>query len=533
MKPPNHTDPKPGFLFVHHQAGVTDHRGKVERRRISSHVMRDYVAKAKDGHGDRRDRAIEKPLRRIIQFSLSDTGCDKLEFRLPCLVAANSFDPFDSLATDHQRNTVAIINSLFELVQYDGVVFPWTERYFEVASHIYWDIAMSDVTAYHVLGIMATQLIAPQDNDLYFHKVEAYRSLRHNISNVGQSQDKTTKAIATLLSISSLLFLAGRGTTLEECLHHIRAIKQLLTRQINDNMNPTTWFTVMFNPLNFCTVFPFAYPTVPYYAHPACKWQHLIDDSKSEKASAQASFACSLLPSAIISPTITDLFRRMFVLTPLAIQARHYEATMGLYVDLKYDFCAYIAEAYWSLPSPPASMAAYHIPTPSAPFTPSRPEVAFFQHVHESSVNVLFGGLEGHVVKATYMLLIALKLGFWTLCANRTRIKSNAGTERLIDSITEFASEPECQELFAIHDEALLWIVTAGIAYSRYSLREPVVDLRLSVLAISLLQRCGVRDVKQLMDVMSQFSGHGVWSRDALGLVLQDVGWVEASLKPD
>lgn len=532
MKPPNHSDPKPGFLFVH-QAGATDHRGKAERRRISSHVMRDYVAKAKDGHGDRRDRATEKPLRRIIQFSLSDTGCEQLEFRLPCLVAANSFDPFDSLATDHQRNMVSIIKSLFEIVQYDGVVFPWTERYFEVASHIYWDIAMSDVTAYHVFGIMATQLIVQQDKDLYFHKVEAYRSLRQNISNVGQSQDEITKAIATLLSISSLLFLAGRGTTLEECLHHIRAFKQLLTRQINDNMNPTTWFTVLFNPLNFCTVFPFAYPTIPYYAHPACKWQHLIDGSESEKASAHASFACSLLPSAVVSPTITDLFRRMFVLTPLAIQARHYEAIMGLYLDLKYDFCAYIAEAYWSLPSPPASMAAYHIPNASAPFMPSLPEVAFFQQVHESSVNVLFGGLEGNVVKATYMLLIALELGLWTLCANRTRIKSNAGTGRFIDSIAEFASEPECQTLFSNHGEALLWIVTAGIAYSRYSLREPVVDLRLSVLARSLLQRCGVRDINQLMDVMDQFSGHGIWSRDALVLVFQDVECVEASIKSD
>jgi hypothetical protein len=39
-----------------------------------------------------------------------------LKLRLPHIVASNSFDPFDSLATENQRNTPTIIESLFQPV---------------------------------------------------------------------------------------------------------------------------------------------------------------------------------------------------------------------------------------------------------------------------------------------------------------------------------------------------------------------------------------------------------------------------------
>jgi hypothetical protein len=122
------------------------------------------------------------------------------------------------------------------------------------------------------------------------------------------------------------------------------------------------------------------------------------------------------------------------------------------------------------------------------------------------------------------MLLIALHLTPWTLCTNQTRIQANAGAGRLINSIAELASNSECQELFTNHDEALLWVVAAGIAYSRFA------DFRLSLLASSLLQKSGVRDVDQLANVMDMFAGSGVWYRDALVLVFEDVECVEASL---
>lgn len=128
------------------------------------------------------------------------------------------------------------------------------------------------------------------------------------------------------------------------------------------------------------------------------------------------------------------------------------------------------------------------------------------------------------------MLLTALHLNLWMLCTNKTRIQANAGAGRLIDSIAEFASAPGCQALFAGYYEALLWIVAAGISYTRYSLREPFADPRLTVLAKDLLRKCEVQDVEQLVGVMALFSGSGVWSADVLVPVFEEVERIGADL---
>jgi hypothetical protein len=271
------------------------------------------------------------------------------------------------------------------------------------------------------------------------------------------------------------------------------------------------WFSVHLEPLHLRTAFPFTFPTFPNYLHPACKWQHLIDDEQSQNSAAQASLVSHLPPSTIVAPAVIGLFRHLFELVPLATQARHYEAIMGLYIYLKHKLCACVAEVYWSLPNPPAAMYTYHVPNAFAPFTPASPEVAFFQQMHISSDKACFEGLQGDAALATYMLLTALHLTLWTFCTNQTRIQANAGAAHLIDSIAEFASEPGCQELFKNHDEALLWIVAAGIAYSRFALREPFADLRLSLRASSLLRKTGVCDVAQLANIMDMFAGHDVW----------------------
>jgi hypothetical protein len=214
------------------------------------------------------------------------------------------------------------------------------------------------------------------------------------------------------------------------------------------------------------------------------------------------------------------------------MEARHYEAIMGLFLDIKYDICVCVAEVYWNLPKPPAAMSDYHIPNAAFPFTPSRQEVALYQRLHESSNESRLGFLDNASASATYMLLTALHLNLWMLCTNKTRIQANAGAGRLIDSIAEFASEPRCQALFAGYDEALLWIVAAGISYTRYSLREPFGDLRLAILARELLRKCGVEDVEQLVGVMALFSGAGVWGPDAMGLVFEEVERVGGGLDP-
>jgi hypothetical protein len=203
---------------------------------------------------------------------------------------------------------------------------------------------------------------------------------------------------------------------------------------------------------------------------------------------------------------------------------------MGLYIDMKHALCACVAEVYWSLPKPPAAMFTYHTPNAHAPFTPSRQEVAFSQQVHISSEKAQFKNLQGDAARASYMVLTALYLSLWTLCTNQTRIQANAGAGRLIDSIAEFASEPGCQDLFANHDEALLWVVTAGIAYSRFALREPFADLRLSLIASSILRKSRICGVDQLANVMDTFAGSGMWCRESLVLVFEDVENVESSL---
>jgi hypothetical protein len=135
---------------------------------------------------------------------------------------------------------------------------------------------MGNVTAYHVVGTL--QIIIRQNKDFYFHKVQAYRNLRQSIARCCQTQAQNGPRKATLASIALLLHLASHGTNLEESLHHAHAIAQLLTQQNNDDLSPAMWFSVFLEPLHLCTAFPFAYPTVPFYLHPACKWQHLIDD---------------------------------------------------------------------------------------------------------------------------------------------------------------------------------------------------------------------------------------------------------------
>jgi hypothetical protein len=526
MRTPKNAYDKPGFLFVH-QAGATDTRGKAERRRISSHVMRNYVARAKDGHDDCRDQA-QKPVPQVIQFSLPQTGREQSDFRLPCLVAANTFDPFDSLATADQRNTFGILKTLFEPVQHDMTHFSWTGQWFKTAGQEYWDTAMGDATTYHVVGTL--QFIIRRNKDFYFHKVQAYRNLRQSIVRCCQTQAQESACKSTLASIALLLHLASHDSNLGESLHHAQATAQLLTQHNNEDLSPAMWFSVHLEPLHLCTAFPFAFPTVPYYLHPACKWQHLIDDEQSQHSAAQASFVSQLLPSIIVAPAVIDLFRRLFGLVPLATQARHYEAIMGLYIDIKHNLCVCVAEVYWSLPKPPTAMSAQHTPNAYALFTPSRPGVAFFQQMHSLSDKARFEGLQGDAARATYMLLTALHLTLWTLCTNQTRIQANAGAGRLIDSIAEFASEPRCQVIFANHDEALLWIVAAEIAYSRFALRESFADLRLFLFASKLLRKSGVCDVDQLARIMDMFAGSGVWCREALVLVFEDVECIEASI---
>ena len=161
MKRPSDPNHKPGFLFVH-QSGANDSRGKAERRRISSHVMRHYAARARDGHNNRDDHRQE-PIPRIMRFHLPISDCEQPELQLPQVVAANSFDPFDSLAAQKQKNTVLILRSLFEPVQHNTKLFSWTDRYFEALSGHYCDAAMGDATTYHVVGTM--QLAARQNKD--------------------------------------------------------------------------------------------------------------------------------------------------------------------------------------------------------------------------------------------------------------------------------------------------------------------------------------------------------------------------------
>ena len=514
MRRPKNTGQKPGFLFVH-QEGATDTRGKAERRAVNSHVMKHYVAEGKDGRKIRTDNK-QKPVPRIMQFYFLEGDCEQSEFRLPQAVGANAFDPFDSLATEKQRDTALILSSLFEPIKHDTMLYSWTDRYFKSLNGDYWDAAMSDATTYHVVGTM--QLIVRQNKDFYFHKVQAYRNLRQSIARCCQTRDGTARA--TLLSIASLLYLTAHETNPEESVNHVRAIKYLLTKENNDSLSPTSWFTVMFGPLNFCTAFPFAHPTVPYYSHPHCQWQHLVP---STEANAQASLVTLLLPPSMASHTIHSLFRRLFELLPLVMEARHYEAIMGLFLDLKYDICVCVAEAYWNLPKPPAAMSDYHVPNASAPFTPSRPEVASYQRMHEASDESRLGSMDEISASATYMLLTALHLNLWMLCTNKTRIQANAGAGRLIDSIAEFASESRCQALFAGYYEALLWIVAAGISYTRYSLREPFADPRLSVLARDLMRKCDGEGVEQLVGVMALFSGSGPWSADVLLPVFEEV----------
>ena len=307
-------------------------------------------------------------------------------------------------------------------------------------------------------------------------------------------------------------------------------MKHLLTKKNNDGLFPTTWFTVMFGPLNFCTAFPFAHPTVPYYGHPICRWQHLVSGDISEEANAQARLVALLLPTAIASPAIQSLSRRLFELLPLVIEARHYEAIMGLFLNIKYDICVCVAEAYWSLSKPPASMSDYHSANASSLFSPSRPEVVLFQQMYETSNARKLGVLCGDSASAIYMLLITMHLNLWMLCTNKTRIQANAGAGRLIDSIAEFANEPRCRALFVGHHEALLWIVAAAISYTRYGLRESSADPRLSLLARDLLHECDVQNVEQLVGVMNIFSGCGVWSADAMILVFQEVARVDIDL---
>ncbi|KAM0705023.1 hypothetical protein Q7P35_007810 [Cladosporium inversicolor] len=523
MKRPIQTDRKPGFLFVHHD-GAGANRGKAERRVINSHVMKHYAAQAKDGRKNRTENT-QMPLPRIMQFYLVDDDGEHPRLRLPPAVAANAFDPFDSLATEKQRDTALILSSLFEPIKHDTILFSWTDRYFRSLNGDYWDAAMGDATTYHVVGTM--QLMVRQNKDFYFHKVQAYRHLRQSVARCCQAQDGTARA--TLLSIANLLYLTAHETNLEESVNHVLAMKNLLTKENNDGLSPTSWFTVMFGPLNLCTAFPFAHPTVPYYSHPDCQWQHLVP---SVEANAQASLVTLLLPQSIASQTIHSLFRRLFELLPLVMEARHYEAIMGLFLDIKYNICVCVAEVYWNLPKPPASMADYQNPNAFSLFTPSRPEVALYQRMHEASNESRLGYLDEASASATYMLLTALHLKLWMLCTNKTRIQANAGAARLIDSIAEFASEPRCQALFAGHHDALLWIVAAGISYTRYSLREPFADHRLAVLARDLLRKCGVEDVGQLVGVMALFSGGGVWSADALWPVFEEVERIGADLNP-
>lgn len=523
MRRPKNTDQKPGFLFVHHE-GAAAIPGKAERRAVNSHVMRHYVAQAKDGRKNRTENKQE-PLPRIMQFYFVNDDGEQPGPRIPHAVAGNAFDPFDSLAAEKQKDTALILSSLFEPIKHDTILFSWTDIYFKSLNGDYWDAAMGDATAYHVVGTM--QLIVRQNKDFYFHKFQAYRNLRQSVARCCQTKDESAKA--TLLSIASLLYLTAHETNPEESVNHVQAMKHLLTKENNDGLSPTSWFTVMFGPLNFCTAFPFAHPTVPYYSHPDCQWQHLVP---SIEANAQASLVTLLLPASIASQTIQSLFRRLFELLPLIMEARHYEAIMGLFLDIKYDICICVAEVYWNLPTPPAAMSDYHMPNAAFPFTPSRPEVALYQRVHEASNDSRLGYLDEPSARATYMLLTALHLNLWMLCTNKTRIQANAGAGRLIDSIAEFASEPCCQALFAGYYEALLWIVAAGISYTRYSLREPFADLRLAILARELLRKCEVEDVEQLVGVMALVSGGGVWGADAMVSVFEEVERVGAVVDP-
>ena len=127
---------------------------------------------------------------------------------------------------------------------------------------------------------------------------------------------------------------------------------------------------------------------------------------------------------------------------------------------------------------------------------------------------------------------LALHLNLWVLCTNKTHIQANAGAGRLIDSIAEFASEPRCQALFPGYYDALLWIVAAEISYTRYLLREPFADPRLTVLAGDLLRKCEVEDVEQLVGVMALFLGSGVLSADVLVPVFEEVERAGADLDP-
>lgn len=161
--------------------------------------MRHYAAQAKDGRKNRTENT-QKPLPRVMQFYLVDDDGEHPRLRLPPAVAANAFDPFDSLATEKQRDTALILSSLFEPIKHDNILFSWTDRYFKSLNGDYWDAAMGNATTYHVVGAM--QLMVRQNKDFYFHKVQAYRHLRQSVARCCQAQDGTARA--TLFSIANL-----------------------------------------------------------------------------------------------------------------------------------------------------------------------------------------------------------------------------------------------------------------------------------------------------------------------------------------
>jgi hypothetical protein len=69
------------------------------------------------------------------------------------------------------------------------------------------------------------------------------------------------------------------------------------------------------------------------------------------------------------------------------------------------------------------------------------------------------------------------------------------------------------------------------IAYSQYALREEVVDWRLVVRASKLLGKCGIGvGMSRVGGCDELFAGEGVWCREALGLVLEDVGVIDAGV---
>lgn len=83
--------------------------------------MKHYMAEGKDSRKNRTDNK-QKPLPPIMQFYFLEGDCDQPGFRLPQLVATNAFNPFDSLATEKQRDTALILSSLFESIKNDTIL---------------------------------------------------------------------------------------------------------------------------------------------------------------------------------------------------------------------------------------------------------------------------------------------------------------------------------------------------------------------------------------------------------------------------